>query len=68
MNNMNLPPLHNLNELANSSPYLPRQRPPNLGPNDRPRYRGGKLSLLIFVGLFLIILVGWVLLLSGVGH
>lgn len=65
MNNMNLPP-HNMNELANTSPDLPRLPPNGLGPNDLPRYRAGRFSFIVFVVLVLVIVIGWVLLAKGV--
>ena len=59
---------HNMDELklpvAESATV---QRPYDLGPNDLPRYRAGRLSFIVFVVLVLVIVIGVVLLAKGVG-
>lgn len=49
------------------TPPTPPHYPPREGPKELPRYRAGKLSLLIFAVLVLIIIVGYALLAAGVG-
>jgi hypothetical protein len=64
MDNMNP---HNLDELKLPSPRIPQWRPPDMGPNDLPRYRAGRISFIVFVILVLVIVIGVVLLARDVG-
>jgi hypothetical protein len=64
MTNMNP---HNLDELKLPSPSTPQWRPPDIGPNDLPRYRVGRVSFIVFVVAVLVIVIGVVLLAAGVG-
>jgi len=49
------------------TPSTPPHYPLPDGPKERPRYRAGVWSLIIFAVFVLTILIGWVLLAAGVG-
>ena len=62
-------PMNDMNQLKNTvSPRVPQQRPYDLGPDDLPRYRAGRISFIVLVVLVLAIVIGVVLLAKGVGN